>query len=150
MATGETSLSTLLASMSPHLDPETYIFATLPKPSPESTSTTTLPILPPDLQVHMLYLEPEGWTLITPSSSLHSHPDLFTPLEPDKTTSEPSPAEGRWRWTFPSRLITLTIHSSLTAVGLTAAFTTALGDAGISCNVVAAFYHDHILSLIHI
>jgi len=40
--------------------------------------------------------------------------------------------------------ITLTIHSSLDAVGLTAAFSKALGDASISCNVVAAYYHDHI------
>lgn len=40
--------------------------------------------------------------------------------------------------------ITLTIHSSLEAVGLTAAFATALGNEGISCNVVAAYYHDHI------
>lgn len=40
--------------------------------------------------------------------------------------------------------ITLTIHSSLEAVGLTAAFATALGNAGISCNVIAAYYHDHI------
>lgn len=40
--------------------------------------------------------------------------------------------------------VTLTIHSSLEAVGLTAAFATALGNEGISCNVVAAFYHDHI------
>lgn len=40
--------------------------------------------------------------------------------------------------------ITLTIHSSLDAVGLTAAFATALGNQGISCNVVAAYYHDHI------
>lgn len=40
--------------------------------------------------------------------------------------------------------ITLTIHSSLEAVGLTAAFATALSNAGISCNVVAAYYHDHI------
>lgn len=40
--------------------------------------------------------------------------------------------------------ITLTVHSDLEAVGLTAAFATAIGDAGISCNVVAAAYHDHI------
>jgi hypothetical protein len=41
--------------------------------------------------------------------------------------------------------ITLTVHSSLEAVGLTAAFSTALGDAGISCNVLTGLHHDHVL-----
>ena len=40
--------------------------------------------------------------------------------------------------------ITLTIHSSLEAVGLTAAFSKALSESNISCNVVAAYHHDHI------
>ena len=44
----------------------------------------------------------------------------------------------------PFACITLTVHSSLEAVGLTAAFATALGEADISANVVAAYYHDHI------
>lgn len=47
-------------------------------------------------------------------------------------------------YTFVAVWITLTVHSALEAVGLTAAFSNALTAGGISCNVVAAFYHDHI------
>ncbi|WP_062294482.1 ACT domain-containing protein [Demequina phytophila] len=45
---------------------------------------------------------------------------------------------------FRSARITLEVHSSLEAVGLTAAFARALADAGVSANVVAGFHHDHI------
>ena len=39
--------------------------------------------------------------------------------------------------------ITLMVHSDLEGVGLTAAVSGALADAGIACNMVAAFHHDH-------
>jgi hypothetical protein len=47
-------------------------------------------------------------------------------------------------YSFVASWITLTVHSSLEAVGFTAAFSEALTRHGISCNVVAAYYHDHI------
>jgi hypothetical protein len=45
---------------------------------------------------------------------------------------------------FRAAWISLTVHSDLAAIGLTAAFSSALGGAGISCNVVAGAFHDHI------
>ena len=49
-----------------------------------------------------------------------------------------------WAIAFRAAWITLRVHSDLAAVGLTAAFARALGDAGISCNVVAGVHHDHL------
>lgn len=45
---------------------------------------------------------------------------------------------------FRAAWITLHVHSALEAVGLTAAVAAALGEAGISCNVVAGTHHDHL------
>jgi hypothetical protein len=45
---------------------------------------------------------------------------------------------------FVAARITLTVHSALDAVGLTAAVATALANDGISCNVIAGYFHDHL------
>jgi len=69
------------------------------------------------------FMEPEGLTLI-----------LSVP-EADK-------AQFLYDNTF--KQITLTVHSSLAAIGLTAAVASKLSSYEISANVVAAYYHDHI------
>jgi len=50
----------------------------------------------------------------------------------------------RLEYSFIARWITLSVHSSLEAVGLTAAFSKAFTEENISCNVVAGYFHDHI------
>lgn len=76
-----------------------------------------------DLHPLAFFVEPEGLTLILSVESA------------DK-------AQLEYESTF--KQITLTVHSSLEAVGLTAAVATKLASYGISANVVAAYYHDHI------
>jgi len=53
-------------------------------------------------------------------------------------------AELGLKFDFIASWITLDVHSALEAVGLTAAFSTALAEHQISCNVIAGYYHDHI------
>jgi hypothetical protein len=79
--------------------------------------------VPSGLEPLGTFREAEGTTLILPAHD-GGHPALVT--------------------SKPMRQITLTVHSSLDAVGLTAAFATELGRHGISANVVAGYYHDHI------
>lgn len=81
-----------------------------------------LPSLPLD-EVDMCFREAEGITLIVRKETADR---LNLP------------------YTFVAARITLGVHSSLAAVGLTAAVATALAKEGISCNMVAAYYHDHV------
>lgn len=71
----------------------------------------------------MLFKEAEGYTIILTRETADQY---------------------RMAYSFVSSWITLSVHSDLEAVGLTAAFANALADGNVSCNVVAAFYHDHI------
>jgi len=59
-------------------------------------------------------------------------------------TVERVAAEG-WPHHFVGAWLTLDVHSALEAVGLTAAFSAALGAADIPCNALAARHHEHLL-----
>jgi hypothetical protein len=83
----------------------------------------TAPAVPLGVMPYATVAEDEGMTLIAPMAEL---------------AKVGLAAQG------PFARITLTIHSALQAVGLTAAVTGALAAEGISANVVAGFHHDHI------
>ncbi|CDT69733.1 hypothetical protein VCR26J2_350346 [Vibrio coralliirubri] len=78
------------------------------------------------------------YVLLNPISTFREKEGLTLVLEEDVATKAQLNFDGVFS------LITLSVHSSLEAVGLTAAFATKLGSYGISANVVAGYYHDHI------
>ncbi len=68
--------------------------------------------------------------------------------EDEGTTAVVSIAEAErrgWPVEFRAAWLTVSVHSSLDAVGLTAALASALAEHGIACNVLAGYFHDHLL-----
>ena len=93
-------------------------------------------------------LDPDPWVFVTHPAPLPPQvAPLMTFREEEGLTAILSPGDAR-ALGLPEqpvfRHITLRVHSSLEAVGLTAAVAAALTAAGISANVVAAFHHDHV------
>ena len=102
----------------------TVLLRTLsPERQPGEYVYATVPTLPAGVDVAMAFREQEGWTLVLPREAAET---------------------AGLAWTFPCAWLTLRVHSSLQAVGLTAAVADALADAGIACNAVAAYHHDHL------
>lgn len=111
---GEIELRKLLASMSPRLADGEYVFCSFDD-SDYGDHAELMPIA--------AVREAEGLTLVVPRERADEQGCLYQSV---------------------FRQITLEVHSSLDAVGLTAAFSTRLTEHGISANVIAGFYHDHI------
>lgn len=106
-------LKDLITQLSPKLDSTTYVYCTVPK-----AKYGDLEHLNPIVSIAEL----EGLTLVIP-------------LDQAK-------AEGlNYYRVF--RRITLEGHSSLEALGLTSVVTSLLAERGITTNVIAGFYHDH-------
>jgi hypothetical protein len=103
-----------LAALSPKLRPGEYAFC-----APVTMDRNDLARLEP----LMLFREEEGITVVLDIARARA---LQLPIR------------------FVARWITLEVYSDLEGVGLTAAFSRALGEAGICCNVVAAVNHDHL------
>lgn len=112
--TGETEIARLLADLRPVLSAGDYVFCTF-----ENADYGAFANLEPIAAM----LENEGLTLVIPLAVAKKNHIPYSSV---------------------FKQISLTIHSSLDAVGLTAAFSTALAAAGMSANVIAGYYHDHI------
>jgi uncharacterized protein len=106
-----------------------------------------------DLDTLLATMRPElhggawAWCALPPGASVDGVAAIATMREAEGLTlvvDEALASARGWPVTFRSAWITLTVHSDLAAVGLTAAFARALGDAGVSCNVIAGVHHDHL------
>jgi hypothetical protein len=87
------------------------------------------------------------YCVVPPNSDLDSIAAIATFREEEGITlivREEEALRAKLPVLFRAAWITLKVHSDLQAVGLTAAFSRALSEAGISCNVVAAAHHDHL------
>ena len=111
---GETDLDKLLTLLQPKLLEGEYVFCSVPNIRYGDLA---------DLQPLACYQEDEGLSLV---------------LEKHRADE----ADLQYNSVF--RGITLSVHSSLDAVGFTAAVSNKLAANGISSNVVAAHYHDHV------
>jgi hypothetical protein len=97
------------------------------------------PELQPGIYVYCAWPADQAWPGPLPLASFHEKEALTLVLTEQQAIEHQLDIFFRVRW------ISLTLVSELDAVGLTAAFATALTEAGVSCNVFAGLYHDHIL-----
>jgi hypothetical protein len=71
-----------------------------------------------------------------------------TVVEPEGLSvvvGRPQADDAGLEYSFEAAWLTLRVHSSLAAVGLTAALSGALAAAGMPANVIAGHHHDHVL-----
>ncbi len=101
------------------------------------------PELQPDIYVYCIWPSDKSWHGPLPLATFKEKEGLTLVLTEQQAKDYQLDVLFRARW------ISLTVHSALEAVGLTAAFATALADAGLSCNVFAGAYHDHLLVPVH-
>jgi uncharacterized protein len=106
-----------------------------------------------DLKTLLTHMQPElnpgryAFVLLPPGIALDPAHIVASVREPEGFSvvlAEQTAVDLGLSIAFTAAWITLTVHSDLAAVGLTAAFSQALGQAGISCNVVAGVHHDHL------
>lgn len=84
-------------------------------------------------------LDPRAWFFVVVEGEAPA--DAFAVIREEEGTTAIVAGE---RAGMPFARITLTVHSALEGVGLTAAVSGALAGAGIACNVVAGYHHDHL------